>query len=56
MTGKDDPNVALHRDAYETLERMRAGDIAKVSVGNDNYLLAALPTEGFATALVMFVH
>lgn len=55
MTGYDDPNVETHKAAYQTLERMKPGDIARVHVGQSNYLLAAFPAEMLATSLVLFI-
>lgn len=55
MTGQDDPNVAKHKTAYQILEGMRPGDIAKVHVGQSDYYLAAFPAQMPATSLVLFV-
>ncbi len=55
MTGYDDPNVAKHKGAYQTLEQLTPGDIARVHVGQSDYLLVALLAEMPATSLVLFV-
>lgn len=55
MSGYDDPNIAKHKGAYQTLEEMRPGDIARVQVGQLDYLLAAFPAKMPATSLVLFV-
>ncbi len=54
-TGYDDPNVAKHKAGYQRLEQMRPGDIARVQVGQLDYLMVAFPAKMPATSLVLFV-
>ncbi|NOX72032.1 MAG: hypothetical protein GXO64_05065 [Candidatus Micrarchaeota archaeon] len=55
LSGVDDPYVATHKNAYQRLEQMKPGDIARVKVENKEYVMVALPAEMPATALVLFV-
>jgi hypothetical protein len=55
MTGYDDPNVAKHKDAYQTIERMIPGDIARLRVDEEEYFTAMFSARMPATGLVLFV-
>ena len=57
VTGHHNPLIARYKPAYSTLNGMRAGDIARVRVGEaeQEYLLAAFRAELPATSLVLFV-
>lgn len=52
--GAHDSEVAPHIKAIQTMEKMEAGDIAKVRIGSQEYFLAAFPYEPFSD-LVLFV-
>jgi hypothetical protein len=55
FSGYDDPIVAAHKNAYQRLEAMEPGQVARVYVGETAYLMAAFPAEMLATSTVLFV-
>jgi hypothetical protein len=53
--GFRDASEERYRAAYERLSRMTAGDIARVRVGQTDYLMAAFPADWPERCLVLFV-